>query len=110
MHLPDNGDELAIQLEDRLLRHPNATTWRRVTTTVIGADGDRVRQVTFRRASADGSVTGLVEDRIIRNMHPLTAQRLDIWRLKNFHGKALPRPPTPTSITLWPRRIQPTSG
>ncbi|NMN93979.1 biotin carboxylase N-terminal domain-containing protein [Antrihabitans stalactiti] len=89
---PDNGDELAIQLEDRLLQHPNATTWRRVTTTVIGADGDRVRQVTFRRASADGSVTGLVEDRIIRNMHPLTAQRLDIWRLKNFHGKALPSP------------------
>jgi acetyl-CoA carboxylase carboxyltransferase component len=46
-----------------------------------------VRQVTFRP-----SETGLEEDRVIRDMHPLTGQRLDLWRLKNFDGTRLPSP------------------
>ena len=28
-------------------------------------------------------------------MHPLTGQRLDLWRLKNFKGTRLPSPRTP---------------
>ena len=30
------------------------------------------------------------EDRVIRGMHPLIGQRLDLWRLKNFKGTPLP--------------------
>ena len=33
---------------------------------------------------------GLAEERVIRDMHPLTGQRLDLWRLKNFDGTRLP--------------------
>ena len=44
-----------------------------------------MRQVTFRP-----SEDGLEEDRVIRDMHPLTGQRLDLWRLKNFDGTRLP--------------------
>ena len=58
---------------------------RRVTVTVFDQGGDHVRQVTFRP-----SEHGLQEDRVIRDMHPLTGQRLDLWRLKNFDGTQLP--------------------
>ena len=44
-----------------------------------------MQQFTFR-PSADG----LTEERVIRNMHPLTGQRLDLWRLKNFTGTRMP--------------------
>ena len=51
--------------------------------TVVGRD---LHQVTFRPAQ-DG---GVAEDLTIRDMHPLTGQRLDLWRLKNFNGTRLP--------------------
>jgi hypothetical protein len=35
-------------------------------------------------------VKRLAEEDVIRGMHPLTAQRLDLWRLKNFNGRRLP--------------------
>jgi acetyl-CoA carboxylase carboxyltransferase component len=57
---------------------------RRVTVTVCTADGE-VEPVTFRP-----SPEGLAEERVIRGLHPLTAQRLNLWRLKNFHGERLP--------------------
>jgi acetyl-CoA carboxylase carboxyltransferase component len=44
-----------------------------------------VDTVTFRPSD-----DGLAEDRIIRGLHPLTAQRLNLWRLKNFDGERLP--------------------
>jgi len=33
---------------------------------------------------------GFAEDAIIRGLHPLTAQRLNLWRLKHFDGSRLP--------------------
>jgi len=38
------------------------------------------------RSSASPSA----EERVVRGLHPLTAQRLNLWRLKNFHGVRLP--------------------
>ena len=80
---PTDGDELSAELRDVLAAHPSATGWRRVTVTVVGRD---LRQVTFRPAQEGG----VAEDRTIRDMHPLTGQRLDLWRLKNFDGTRLP--------------------
>ena len=80
---PTDGDELSAELRDALAAHPGATGWRRVTVTVVGRD---LRQVTFR-STHEG---GLAEDPTIRDMHPLTGQRLDLWRLKNFNGTRLP--------------------
>ena len=80
---PTDGDELSAELRDVLAAHPSATGWRRVTVTVVGRD---LHQVTFRPAQ-DG---GMAEDLTIRDMHPLTGQRLDLWRLKNFNGTRLP--------------------
>ena len=55
-----------------------------MTVTICTPAGD-VETMTFR-SSADG----LAEEQVIRGMHPLTAQRLDLWRLKNFNGVRLP--------------------
>ncbi|HEY5841209.1 MAG TPA: biotin carboxylase N-terminal domain-containing protein, partial [Mycobacterium sp.] len=80
---PTDGDEISAALADVLAAHPSTSSWRRVTVTVVGAD---LHQMTFRPAP-DG---GLAEDPTIRDMHPLTGQRLDLWRLKNFDGTRLP--------------------
>ncbi|WP_072806910.1 ATP-binding protein [Rhodococcoides yunnanense] len=83
---PTDGDEISSTIHAVLSDHPRTRGWRRITITVCGTD---VRHVTFRRATAQGSEP-LAEDLIIRDMHPLTGQRLDLWRLKNFDGKRLP--------------------
>jgi len=80
---PTDGDRLCAELRDVLADHPSATGWRRVTVTVVGR---ALHQVTFR-AAPEG---GMAEDPTIRDMHPLTGQRLDLWRLKNFNGTRLP--------------------
>ena len=84
---PTDTDEVATTLKGLLSDVPLVSEGRRVTVTVISGTGDTVRQVTFRP-----SETGLEEDRVIRDMHPLTGQRLDLWRLKNFDGTRLPSP------------------
>ena len=84
---PADADILANALRRDLAERPLLNASRRVTVTVCGADGTAVRQVTFRRYEG-----GLGEDRVIRDMHPLTGQRLDLWRLKNFEGTRLPAP------------------
>ena len=80
---PTDGDEVSAALADVLAAHPSTSSWRRVTMTVVGAN---LNQMTFRPAP-DG---GLAEDPTIRDMHPLTGQRLDLWRMKNFDGTRLP--------------------
>jgi acetyl/propionyl-CoA carboxylase alpha subunit/acetyl-CoA carboxylase carboxyltransferase component len=80
---PTDGDELSAALGDVLAAYPSSNGWRRVTVTVVGRD---LHQVTFR-PTHDG---GVAEDRTIRDMHPLTGQRLDLWRLKNFDGTRKP--------------------
>ncbi|HET6392967.1 MAG TPA: carboxyl transferase domain-containing protein [Blastococcus sp.] len=81
---PGDPDAMAAQLLGMLADLASAPSIRRVTVTVCTPGGD-VDAVTFR-PGADG----LAEDRIIRGMHPLTAQRLNLWRLKNFDGERLP--------------------
>ena len=81
---PADGDEMAALLRDVLAGVPTAAGARRVTVTVSTPDGD-VDTVTFRSGP-----DGLAEDRIIRGLHPLTAQRLNLWRLKHFDGERLP--------------------
>jgi acetyl/propionyl-CoA carboxylase alpha subunit/acetyl-CoA carboxylase carboxyltransferase component len=84
---PDDTDEVAATLRAALADVALLNSGRRVTVTVFGRGGAHVRQVTLRPSEA-----GLREDRVIRDMHPLTGQRLDLWRLKNFDGTRLPSP------------------
>jgi acetyl/propionyl-CoA carboxylase alpha subunit/acetyl-CoA carboxylase carboxyltransferase component len=86
---PADTDTMAAELRDLLDGLAPLRTARRVTVTVSTPDGD-AEAVTFRPATDGPDAGGLVEDRLIRGLHPLTAQRLNLWRLKNFDGVRLP--------------------
>jgi acetyl/propionyl-CoA carboxylase alpha subunit/acetyl-CoA carboxylase carboxyltransferase component len=96
---PADDDEVSEQLRGQLEGVPALRTGRRVTVTVCIPEGE-VETVTFRptpdRAQSPtgegGPATGLAEERVIRGLHPLTAQRLDIWRFKEFDGERVPSP------------------
>src|SRR6185312_5526047 len=77
---PDDVDAVTARLQEMLAPLAPVPAMRRITVTVCTPDGN-VETVTFRRRPE-----GLVEDRLIRGMHPLTAQRLNLWRLKEFVG------------------------
>jgi acetyl-CoA carboxylase carboxyltransferase component len=83
---PADADALAEQLHGVLVDVPALRTGRRVTVTVCTPDGE-AETLTYRR-TADGA--GLAEERIVRGLHPLTAQRFQIWRLKEFDGERVP--------------------
>ena len=82
---PADGDQVSTALHDALVPQPALAGGRRVTVTVCRTGEKPVQQFTFR-PSGDG----LAEERVIRDMHPLTGQRLDLWRLKNFTGTRMP--------------------
>jgi acetyl/propionyl-CoA carboxylase alpha subunit/acetyl-CoA carboxylase carboxyltransferase component len=87
---PADADDLAGRLRSQLSEIEVLRSVRRVTVTACTPGGD-VEALTFRASSGgDGAGPGLAEEEVIRGMHPLTAQRLDLWRLKNFDGKRLP--------------------
>ena len=71
-------------LTGTLGRFPALAAGRRVTVIVCLPHESGVTQFTFRP-----SPEGLQEERVIRGMHPMTGQRLDLWRLKNFKGTRL---------------------
>ena len=81
---PADPDVLSAEVRDLVDGVPALRRGRRVTVTVCTPDGD-VEQLTFRPTPS-----GLSEELVIRGMHPLTGQRLHLWRLKNFDGVRLP--------------------
>ena len=86
-----NGDDLCAGIADLVgtwdLGRP---IWRLdVTVTSTAADVDpeiRTQYFTFR-AGEDGT---LAEDHFYRNLHPMLAKRLELWRLGNFELTRLP--------------------
>jgi acetyl/propionyl-CoA carboxylase alpha subunit/acetyl-CoA carboxylase carboxyltransferase component len=85
---PADADEVSERLRGQLEGVPELRTGRRVTVTVCTPEGE-VETVTFRPTPDRAA---LAEERTIRGLHPLTAQRLDIWRLKEFDGERVPSP------------------
>ncbi|MBE3076302.1 MAG: fused acetyl/propionyl-CoA carboxylase subunit alpha/methylmalonyl-CoA decarboxylase subunit alpha, partial [Actinobacteria bacterium] len=77
-------DSVALMLGDILADVPVLVIGRRVTVTVCDRTGAQM-QFTFRPSQGR-----MLEERVIRGMHPLIGQRLDLWRLKNFKGTPLP--------------------
>jgi len=81
---PADADELAAKLHALLVGLAPLPALRRVTVTVCTPAGE-VETMTFRPGP-----DGLAEERLIRGLHPLIAQRLNLWRLKNFDGERVP--------------------
>jgi acetyl/propionyl-CoA carboxylase alpha subunit/acetyl-CoA carboxylase carboxyltransferase component len=58
---------------------------RRITVALPPSDSGPLEHFTFRRRSS-----GLVEDTVIRGVHPLIGRRLHLWRLREFQLNRLP--------------------
>ena len=83
---PEDPDAISAELQAVLQDYGTLAAGRRVTVTVaFNTESPDVLQFTYRPGAH-----GLAEERVIRGMHPLTGQRLDLWRLKNFNGTRVP--------------------
>ncbi len=94
-----NGDDLAAQLGTALAGWDLGRRLWRVDITVTSMCDDaerdqRTQYVTFRE-DEHGEIA---EDRLYRNLHPMLAKRLELWRLGNF---ALRRLPSPEDVYLF---------
>ncbi|MCD2193448.1 ATP-grasp domain-containing protein [Actinomycetospora endophytica] len=83
---PTDPDECSAALHDLLLATPFALDVRRVAVAVC-APGQPVGYFTFRPAPP-----GLVEDDLVRGVHPMVGRRLDLWRLRDFDITRLEAP------------------
>ena len=95
---PDIAD-LAAEVSDLAGRCSFGHRLHRLDVTVSSSAGPteerfRSQHVTLTQ-TADGS---LVENKLYRNLHPMLAERLEIWRLSNFE---LERRPSPEDVYLF---------
>ncbi|MFY1699829.1 carboxyl transferase domain-containing protein [Solwaraspora sp. WMMA2101] len=83
---PEDFDAMAAALLEVVAAHPLPPQVRRVTTTIAGRAGAVMHHhFTFRPSSQ-----GMVEERLIRGLHPYIAQRMQLERLRKFDLTRLP--------------------
>lgn len=84
---PENQDDVASALRSELSQVEWLRRVERITVSVAGRAGDvHHHQFTFQ----PGEGGELVEDTLIRGMHPMVARRLQLQRLANFDLTRLP--------------------
>ena len=77
-------------MEDLLARCDFGRAPWRVDVTVTTTDGDEAEHVrTLHLSYRPKAGGGLLEDPLYRNLHPMLAKRLDLWRLANFRLERL---------------------
>ncbi|GGN06870.1 fused acetyl/propionyl-CoA carboxylase subuit alpha/methylmalonyl-CoA decarboxylase subunit alpha [Terrabacter tumescens] len=84
---PDSPDAASEQLAALLQQLPFAQDVRRVAVAVSAGQGRPVGYFTFR--PVEGT---LVEDRLVRGVHPMVGRRLNLWRLTSFDVTRLEAP------------------
>ncbi|WP_159846987.1 ATP-binding protein [Nocardia sp. CY41] len=83
---PADFDAMAAELHEIIATHPWPNQVHRITATVAGSGGAVMHHhFTFRP-----SATGMVEERLIRGLHPYIAQRMQMERLRKFDLTRLP--------------------
>jgi len=82
---PPDADTMAAELGAALAAAQLPAAVAQVAVAVTSRGGADVDHFTFRPAGGS-----LAEDRIARGLHPMIAQRLDLWRLANFDVTRLP--------------------
>ncbi len=87
---PLDADARTAALGERLAALPVAHEVRRVAVGIIAGSERGIGYATFR---PDPSPAGaLVEDRPVRDVHPMVGRRLNLWRLRDFDLTRLEAP------------------
>jgi len=82
-------DETAVQVKGLLDRCWFGVGPWRLDVTVTSAGGDGAEHMRTQHLSYRSGAEGFVEDPLYRNLHPMLAKRLDLWRLSNFRLERL---------------------
>jgi hypothetical protein len=85
---PEAPDAAAAELARTVGALPFAQDVRRIAVAVCPG-GDRPVSYFTYRPHADG---GVVEDDLVRGVHPMVGRRLDLWRLRDFHVTRIEAP------------------
>ena len=83
---PESPEQATEELAGIVGALPFAHDVRRVAVAVCPGGGRPVTYFTYR-PDPDGSADngGVVEDDLVRGVHPMVGRRLDLWRLRDFH-------------------------
>ena len=87
------GDAMAAEIAGLLARADFGRRLYRFDITVTSENADvedAEEHLRTQHFSYTGSETGFSEDPLHRNLHPMIAERLDLWRLSNFKLERLP--------------------
>jgi acetyl/propionyl-CoA carboxylase alpha subunit/acetyl-CoA carboxylase carboxyltransferase component len=85
-HEASGGSDLGERIAAALRASPLPVGLQRVTVSVPSA-GTHMTRYTFERADH-----GFVENQVLRDLHPMIARRLHLWRLAEFDVRRLPAP------------------
>jgi hypothetical protein len=85
-HAPPDQPQLSVRLASAVAAVALPAELRRVTVSVPTPTG-QVARVTFERHGAE-----FAESPILRDLHPMVADRLHLWRLADFDLRRLPAP------------------
>ena len=89
--LPD--EEMAAELAPMLSGTYFGRDLHRLIVTMTSAARDAERAAEYQRTQTftfSQTPAGFAEDPLLRNLHPMIAERLDLWRLSNFSLRRLP--------------------
>ncbi len=89
--LPD--EDMAAELAPMLSGTYFGRDLHRLIVTMTSAARDAERAEDYQRTQTftfSQTPAGFAEDSLLRNMHPMIAERLDLWRLSNFALRRLP--------------------
>ncbi|HET8641433.1 MAG TPA: biotin/lipoyl-containing protein, partial [Pseudonocardiaceae bacterium] len=90
-------DQMAAQLAELVAGCDFGRVPQRLDITVTSLAGEsaehaRTQHFTFRPPAPGTAGPALAEDRVYRNLHPMLAERIELWRLANFSLERLLSP------------------
>ena len=85
---PEAPERASAKLADVVSALPFARDVRRIAVAVCAAEDRTVTYFTYRPVTGDG----VVEDDLVRGVHPMVGRRLDLWRLRDFHVTRIEAP------------------
>jgi acetyl/propionyl-CoA carboxylase alpha subunit/acetyl-CoA carboxylase carboxyltransferase component len=84
---PQDPEQASARLAELVSALPFAHVARRIAIAAVPGGGRPVSYFTFRPDQG-----AIVEDDLVRGMHPMVGRRLNLWRLRNFHVTRLDAP------------------